>query len=145
MAIRYLGVIRQRVSDMYSFQENLVTDLQFFNINQPEDSNLKKLDKDLKILEDIWELVKDWEDSWNEWRSGSFWDINIDEMEDKAVSLYRQLNRLCKQYKDRNWEILETKRKVVDEFRRTLPLILALKNTAMRDRHWNKVRGLMNV
>lgn len=44
-----------------------------------------------------------------------------------------------------SWPILEHTRKRVDTFRRTLPLIADLKNSAMRARHWNKVKAFMNV
>jgi len=59
--------------------------------------------------------------------------------------IIRKLNRLCKQLKEKNWEILETTRRQVDEFRRTLPLLSALKNPAMRPRHWDRVRNIMGV
>lgn len=44
-----------------------------------------------------------------------------------------------------SWPILEHTRKRVDTFRRTLPLIADLKNTALRPRHWTTVKTIMNV
>ena len=45
---------------------------------------------------------------------------------------------LCNQ--DRNWEVLETSKNKVDQFRRTMPLISDLKNQAMRPRHWEQIQ-----
>jgi len=42
--------------------------------------------------------------------------------------------------KDNKWEILEVSRGRVDQFRRTVPLITDLKNSAMRQRHWDQVQ-----
>ena len=41
---------------------------------------------------------------------------------------------------DKNWEILETSKNKVDQFRRTMPLISDLKNKAMRPRHWEQIQ-----
>ncbi|XP_055375876.1 dynein axonemal heavy chain 2 [Condylostylus longicornis] len=144
-AVRYFEIIRKRINNLYEFEECLLNDLNFFNVMIFENLELKKLDKELKILEEVWNLVLVWEDSLNKWRYDNFWEINIDEMEDKAVTIYRQFNQLCKKYKDKNLEILETKRKTVNDFRRTLQMITALKNPSMRKRHWDKVKSLMKV
>lgn len=42
------------------------------------------------------------------------------------------------------WDIVEHTRQRVDAFRRTLPLLGDLKNPAMRKRHWDKVRKIMD-
>ena len=42
---------------------------------------------------------------------------------------------------DKNWEILETSKNKVDQFRRTMPLISDLKNKAMRPRHWEQIQA----
>lgn len=47
-------------------------------------------------------------------------------------------------FQDKNWEILETSRGKVDQFRRTMPLINDLKNAAMRPRHWDTIQGDMS-
>ena len=55
-------------------------------------------------------------------------------------SLFKKLNKLSKELKDKNWEILESSRGKVDQFRRTMPLITDLKNKAMRERHWTQIK-----
>ena len=57
---------------------------------------------------------------------------------------YWQLKILCCAFQDKNWEILETSRSKVDQFRRTMPLINDLKNEAMRPRHWDQIQGDMS-
>lgn len=62
-----------------------------------------------------------------------------------SLLIYRNFNKLSRQLKDRNWEIIDTTRVKVDAFRRTLPLIGDLKNPCMRERHWDRIRALMGV
>lgn len=130
---------------MLGIEAKVIADLTVFNVNQPMNLDLTKLDDELKILEEIWEFVNEWDVSWKQWRIGNFWQINVDEIEDVVLHLFKNLTRLFRIYRERNWEVLETTKNVVDSFRKTLPLITALKNTAMRPRHWNRVREVMNV
>lgn len=127
------------------FEESLINDLATFHINQPENSDLKKLMTELQIVEGIWDLILEWQTTWNEWRVGNFWKINIDLLEDTALSLYKEFNTLNKKYYPRGWDMLIVTTKTLDGFRRTLPLITALKNPCMRKRHWDRVKELMQV
>ena len=43
-------------------------------------------------------------------------------------------------FQDKNWEVVETSRNRVDQFKRTMPLVGDLKNPAMRPRHWEKIQ-----
>ncbi|XP_037928394.1 dynein heavy chain 2, axonemal [Teleopsis dalmanni] len=145
IALKYLNIIGNKIDACFEFENSLINDLTVFNINQSENLDLRKLQAELAIIKEIWELVNEWQKNWNEWKSGNFWEINIDIMEDTAITLYKSLNVLCKKYKDRNWEMLEVTTKTLDSFRRTLPLITALKNPCMRKRHWDQVRELMQT
>lgn len=107
--------------------------------------DLKKLENELQVVKGIWELILVWQNAWDEWRRANFWQINIDTMEDTAINLYKEFNTLNKRYIDRDWEMLQVTTKTVDSFRRTLPLITALKNPCMRKRHWDNVRDTVGV
>lgn len=140
-----LKTMRAQLEAAYAKEDKLISDLEVFGINQPKNPDLIKLEKELQILESIWETVYQWSESWLEYKNGNFWSIDISTMEDNSVILFRKLTKMCKMYKDKNYEILETTRREVDEFRKTLPLITALKNPCMRARHWQKVRDLVQM
>lgn len=107
--------------------------------------DLRKLDAEVEIITSIWILIKEWQDSWESWRKGNFWKLNIDIMEDTAMALYKEFRDLSRKYYTKNWEMLEVTTKTLDGFRKTLPLITALKNPCMRTRHWDRVRAVMNT
>ncbi|XP_041451656.1 dynein heavy chain 2, axonemal-like [Drosophila obscura] len=145
IALKFLKIIALKVEDCFKFEESLMRDLSVFNVNQPESVDLRKLEAEVKIVQNIWDLILDWQTSWEGWKKGNFWKININEMEDFALSLYKEFSILSKKFYDRHWEMLEVTTKNLDSFRRTLPLITALKNTCMRERHWNRVRDVLQV
>ena len=65
-------------------------------------------------------------------------------MEENSVSLFKQLAKHSRNLKDKNWEIVETSKNKVDQFKRTMPLIQNLKNKAMRPRHWTQIQTEMS-
>ncbi|KAM7351793.1 dynein heavy chain 2, axonemal kl-2 isoform 2-T2 [Cochliomyia hominivorax] len=145
LALKYLRIIEGKANECFKFEQSLINDLLTFNINQPDNLDLRKLFSEVQIVKGIWNLILEWQNAWNEWRTGNFWKINIDLMEDTALSLYKEFSALNKKYFTRNWDMLIVTTKNLDSFRRTLPLITALKNPSMRERHWNRVRDLMQV
>ncbi|KOB74866.1 putative 1-beta dynein [Operophtera brumata] len=107
--------------------------------------DLQRMEKELEKLEEVWGLVFQWEESWDKYKTQTFWEMETDAMEENVMFLFRNFNRLSRQLKEKGWDIIDTTRIKVDEFRRTLPLIGDLKNPCMRERHWDRIKVLMNV
>lgn len=81
--------MRANLQALYDQEARMLNDLAVFGINIPENQDLRRLDKELKVLEEVWDLANQWEDAWTSYRTGSFWEIKTDDMEDCAVTLYR--------------------------------------------------------
>ncbi|XP_046821789.1 dynein axonemal heavy chain 2 [Vespa crabro] len=118
--------------------------LKIFGLSQPDSLELVELEENLAIIEIVWKLTAEWNEAWNRYKNEQFWKIEIEEMDTVANALFRKLTRLCRELKERNWEIVEHTRSRVDKFRRTLPLITDLKNHAMRSRHWRQVKDILS-
>lgn len=43
-------------------------------------------------------------------------------------------------FQDKNWDICDSIKGRIEQFKRTMPLIQDLKNSAMRDRHWGQIK-----
>nr|CAD7568025.1 unnamed protein product [Timema californicum] len=157
-ALNHLANLREHLTEMRKQEEKLRSDLGIFNISIPLSQDLEKLEKDLTALEVVWELSDDWDTAWESYKTGAFQTIQTQEMEAtyswlsceltmhafiplfQAQKLFRKLTRLSRELKEKQWEIVDHTRDRVDAFRRTLPLIGDLKNTAMRERHWGRVK-----
>lgn len=134
--------MRAQLRALYDQEARAQAELAIFNINLPDNRDLRRLELELDTLTEVWQLALHWSEAWQRFKSESFWDIETDDMDDVATGLLGRLVVLSKQLKDRRWDVLERTRAAVDDFRKTLPLLVALKNHAMRARHWEHVRAL---
>ncbi|EKX36467.1 hypothetical protein GUITHDRAFT_97557 [Guillardia theta CCMP2712] len=105
-----------------------------FGLDRPVYKDISLVEKDLELLEQCWNLVKEWNEMWELWKNGRFTDLHTEEMEEAAAKFNKKLQRIGKEVK--NWDIWEKTREKVDQFKRALPLIQDLRNEALRDRHW---------
>ncbi|KAK4876213.1 hypothetical protein RN001_012635 [Aquatica leii] len=144
-ALSFLGNIRAQLNELREREAQLRKDLGVFDLSLPMSVELQALEAELEAIELVWQLTDEWDTAWESYKTGGFWSIKTDEMEDKAQTLFRKLTRLSRELRDKGWDIVDVTRARVDAFRRTLPLISDLKNPAMRNRHWDKVREVMGV
>uniref|UniRef100_A0A8D0HGT5 Dynein axonemal heavy chain 2 n=1 Tax=Sphenodon punctatus TaxID=8508 RepID=A0A8D0HGT5_SPHPU len=142
-ALEQIVAMRQLLATMKEEENTLRSKLGIFKIDQPASKDLQKLEKELDYIQQVWEITKEWEGHWSEWKTGSFKTLQTEVMESVAFGLFRKLNKLSKELKDRNWEIIETSKVKIEQFKRTMPLISDLRNPALRKRHWDQVKDLV--
>lgn len=58
-------------------------------LRTPVNLDLQKMEKELEKLEEVWGLVGQWEDSWDKYKSLTFWELETDEMEENVMFLFR--------------------------------------------------------
>ncbi|XP_076295130.1 dynein heavy chain 2, axonemal kl-2 [Lasioglossum baleicum] len=143
-AFSWIEYLHREIDTVKNRESQLRSQLSIFGISHPDNSELMQLEKDLAAIELVWQLTREWQEAWERYRTENFWRIEMEEMDNTANVLFRKLNRLSRELKDKNWEIIEHTRSLVDKFRRTLPLITDLKNPAMRPRHWGKVKEVVS-
>lgn len=57
--------------------------------------------QELDYIQQVWEITKEWEVHWEEWKNGSFKTLKTEVMENTAFALFRKLNKLSKELKAR--------------------------------------------
>lgn len=57
--------------------------------------------QELDYIQQVWEITKEWEVHWNEWKVVSFKTLKTEVMENIAFALFRKLNKLSKELKVR--------------------------------------------
>lgn len=50
---------------------------------------LLAIEKELEKLEEVWDLVNKWETAWDKYKSGSFWTLETEEIEETVQNLFR--------------------------------------------------------
>lgn len=93
---------------------------------------------------EVWSLTKQWDDAWDGYKTSLFWAIKPEEMEMFAQEMWKKFNNMFREYRDKNWPIIEHSKKRVEAFKRVMPLVTDLKNPALRQRHWDNIRTEMN-
>ncbi|XP_050531221.1 dynein axonemal heavy chain 2 isoform X2 [Daktulosphaira vitifoliae] len=141
--LTYIDQLKKQIATMEAEEEKLKEDLTLFGIKYVPSTALKKLKEELAILELVWSTINQWDVAWERYKNGKFWEIKVSDMEITVQSLFKKLNHLVKELRERKWEAIETAKISVDVFRRVLPLITDLKNPAMRSRHWDEVRRVI--
>ncbi|KAK2862756.1 hypothetical protein Q5P01_002289 [Channa striata] len=53
--------------------------------------------------------------------------------------MFKNLHKLQRELKDKEWDILVFTKNKIDQFKRIIPLIADMRNPAMRDRHWKQI------
>lgn len=66
--------------------------------------------QDMKAIQLVWDITNEWNEAWQVYKTANFWEIEMEQMETTANVLFRKLNRLSRELKDKNWEIVEHSR-----------------------------------
>ncbi|KAE8744396.1 hypothetical protein FOCC_FOCC009000 [Frankliniella occidentalis] len=139
-ALAYIKKKRGELLDLRKLEAELGANLSIFHITYPDSVDLASLEKDLTALDVVWQITNKWDQTWDSYKFGKFLEIRSNEMDGTAQNLFRKLNVVQRELKDKDWEIITHTRERVETFRKTLPLITDLKNPAMRDRHWTAIQ-----
>jgi len=107
-------------------------------------SNFQYCLKEILVLHSVWKLVNTWDVIWKNYKQKQFWLIQVSDLKVTLDEFFDKFNNLVNGLKNKKWEVIETTRKNIDAFRNLLPVVDNLKNPAMKDRHWNEVRNIIN-
>ena len=140
-ALEIILQTKKQLEDLKTRESKLKKGLNLFNIKQPVNNAIAILEKELEQLEVIWSLSKEWEDSWATWKEGKFGDLDTEKMLFDAQGIYKRLNRIGREVKEKGWDICDILKNRIDQFKRTMPLIQDLKNDALRPRHWDQLQN----
>ncbi|CAG9464381.1 unnamed protein product [Pedinophyceae sp. YPF-701] len=111
--------------------------MEIFAIPTPPYKELEKTEAELRLLGSIWDVVEQWESAYSGWKDGLFKDLNVQEMEEAAVRIQKTVTKLGREVK--HWPLWGWIKETIESFKRTMPLIIDLRNPAMRKRHWQNL------
>lgn len=136
-AIKCVEEYRVAVSNSSNTEKNLRKGLAVFKIEQASNKDLESLTLQLDSLDQIWSLTSEWKSVWNVWKTKPFLSLQATEMEETVQQFLKRLGKMGKDVKDR--DVFQVLRERINQTKRSVPLLIDLKNPAMRSRHWNKL------
>lgn len=101
--------------------------------------------KEILVLHSVWKLVNTWDEIWKDHKNTQFKNVQVSNIEVIVDTVFNQFNVMVDGLNNKKWEVIETTRNIIDEFRNLLPVVNYLKNPAMKVRHWDEVQNIINT
>ncbi|XP_069015317.1 dynein axonemal heavy chain 2 [Embiotoca jacksoni] len=139
LAFKQIAEHRGKLETLKQEEQTILDGLDFFKIQQSPSKSIQIMEKELDQLQQVWDITEEWSVNWDIWKVGQFAGLQTQSMESTAQEMFKKLQKLQKDLKDKAWDVLHFSKKKIDQFRQIMPLIADLKNPAMRDRHWKQI------
>ncbi|KAF4673078.1 Dynein heavy chain 1, axonemal [Perkinsus chesapeaki] len=117
--------------------------------NEPTDySRVGAMTKEWEPYSTFWRIAHDWVNDEPKWRHGRFDKIDAKDMENKIGTGGKQLHKVLRQLgtTPENATLIEVATEVkqqLEDFQPYVPIVTALRNPGMRERHWQAVGQLL--
>lgn len=115
-----------------------------FQINRTDYSHIQKLIKEFEPFTKMWETAAAFTTHHELWMTGKFLDLDAEAIQKEVLDSTKLLVKTEKQFSTREGcekcvKICQLYRQKMDDFAPMLPMILALRNPGMRNRHWDNL------
>ncbi len=112
-----------------------------FEMEVTEYDNLNKIMRQFQPYADLWITAHDWITWYNSWINDPFEKLDASQMQDDVKKAEMTINKCVNVFKEMPsiLNVARTIQKKISEFKTSVPLILALRNPGMRERHWKEI------
>ena len=117
--------------------------MEIFGLDAPAYKELADAERDLGLLVRTWGIAREWENKWNEWKTGIFRLLDVENAVTVAAGFNKKIVKLGRAIKQlgRPWKCWSALQERVKQFMATMPLIRDLRNPAIRPRHWQELKN----
>jgi len=136
-AVAFLDSSTNELGRMREAAAGLKGGMDIFSVAEPPFAEAAAVEKDIAALRNLWDVVGQWQKSYNAWKDTPFRMVVVASMEETATRLSKTVVKLGRELK--SWPVWARLRSTVDSFVKTMPLIVDLGNPAMRARHWRRL------
>ena len=106
-------------------------------------SSLKDITKSFEPYKEMWTITYEYSQQFPQWHEGMFQSLDSDSIDANVAKWSQKLAKLKKLMKNEApVTVVESVTEKLDAFRPNIPLIAALRNAGLRDRHWKKISTL---
>jgi dynein heavy chain len=139
--------LQATIDESHKKRELYNTREQLFGWNISEYPLLRELTKTIEPYTQLWTVAADLLRQYPMWLDGAFIELDPDKMQADVDAWYRTLYKLQKTFREEPapLSVVSELRVKLDEFKLNLPLVRALRNPGLRDRHWKKISEMSGV
>lgn len=81
---------------------------------------------------------------WENYKTKQFWDVQVSDIKVTVDTFFNKFNILVDGLRNKKWEVIESTLNSMNAFCNLLPVIENLKNPAMKIRHWDEIKNIIN-
>lgn len=135
---------KMRLDDLEAKAKTYNTHEAIFGLEQTDYSNVAKIVKEFDPFNKMWSTASKFHEHKNLWMTAPLTELDAEAIETEVNTDSKSLVKVAKQFEMRDdgagcQAVCEQVRTQMEEFKPTIPLLLALCNPGMRDRHWEKL------
>eukprot|EP00960_Hanusia_phi_P037726 753088-Hanusia_phi.AAC.3 len=115
------------------------------NYNEPP-FELQKVQKAFEPYSNFWMAAREWESNFSSWMDGKFNEIDPEQVDRVTQNSFRVILKSIKFFEGKLPELLDSAHNLktqIDSFKELIPLVQALRQPGMRDRHWQNLTELL--
>ncbi|KAJ3335866.1 Dynein heavy chain 2, axonemal [Gonapodya sp. JEL0774] len=138
-AMQTIQDFKSQIQELAAKERSLRKGLAVFKIDHVASKDIESIGNELELLQQIWQIAKDWEGSWSSWKCTSIQTLDHNELTDTIQKFQKKLARFSRESGAKEWDVLVSLKENCVVTQKLLPVILDLKNPAMRPRHWSQL------
>ena len=142
-ALTLISSFQERVNLARDQEAQFNRGMNIFNAVFSEQKDLSTTARDLDLLNQIWNVKLEWTASWDGWKNCQFSDLDVEKIEFTVGTYAKRVGKLGRDIK--RWKIWESMKSDIERFKDTIPLIMSLRNKAMRSRHWASLQEKVGI
>jgi dynein heavy chain len=145
-----IGQVEQVAAHVKTFTEKMdkaIADAMLFNTREelfekdPTDYEvIQRIKETFEPYSNLWSTANSWLKHHQEWTENQFTDLNAEQLEQDVENAHVTIVKALKYFKSTNseacYQIAKDIKDQVVEFKPNVPVIVALRNPGLRDRHW---------
>ncbi len=136
-ALQIISEFRERCNSNANQEKILAQGMEIFELDKPDYKDLAAVSSQLELLDQVWQMTREWDNMWNDWKAGEFRTLRVETMDDAAQKFSRRVTKLGKEIK--SWLVWQSLKETVEKFKTMMPLIQDLRSPALRERHWSQL------
>ncbi|GKT26037.1 Dynein axonemal heavy chain 2, partial [Aduncisulcus paluster] len=136
-ALQIIKSFHDQLHNLRNNQGEVSKGLAVFELAPVTSVELDTVEKDIKVLESVWLLCSEWNESMRRANATLWKDIDADSLEENARVVLSRVKKFKSRAK--SWGIYEYLSILLEDFRKTMPLIVALKQPYLKPRHMSQL------
>ena len=126
------------IKDRHDAEKSLQNGLELFEMDLVGSKSLLKAETLVGTMNDTVNLFQKWIKRKKEWMLAPFSKIDCDDITQMLTSMVKSMLSMDRDI--RSWSLWTTLRDAINAFKDSIPLVAALINVDMRERHWDAVQ-----